>query len=79
MRRIVLTALAILFVPAVALANSCPSVMAEIDSAMATASLSEADMTRVQELRAQGEEQHNAGDHDASLATLGEAKGILGM
>lgn len=76
-----LTALAFLLslAPAIAFANSCPSVMAEIDAALPNASLSEADMTRVKELRQQGESLHNAGDHAGSLEALGEAKELLGI
>jgi hypothetical protein len=62
-----------------AFAFQCPTDMARIDAALATASLSEADLAKVKELRAQGEEQHQAGDHSASLATLAEAETILGI
>jgi hypothetical protein len=53
--------------------------MAEIDAAFTTASLSEANMAKVKELRARGEEEHNAGNHDASMGTLEEGKTLLGM
>lgn len=79
MLRIMLLALSLLAFPAAALAHSCPAVMAEIDAAMPATTLSEADMTKVKELRARGEEEHAAGNHDASMATLEEAKGMLGM
>lgn len=79
MLRSTIVALSLLAFPAAAFAHSCPAVMAEIDAALTTASLSEADMTKVEELRARGEEEHEAGDHDASMATLEEAKAILGM
>ena len=62
-----------------AFASQCPGMMAEIDAALETASLSEADMARVKELRAQGEAQHAAGDHPASEASLAEAKALLGL
>ncbi|MBY8914992.1 hypothetical protein T8J41_17430 [Nitratireductor rhodophyticola] len=65
--------------PAAAYAHSCPVLMGEIDQAMPTASLSESDRARVQELRALGEEQHKAGDHDASMSSLEEAKALLGL
>ncbi|MAS15300.1 MAG: hypothetical protein CMH69_18600 [Nitratireductor sp.] len=65
--------------PAAAFAHSCPSLMSEIDQAMQTASLSESDSARVKELRAMGEEQHKAGDHDASMSSLEEAKALLGL
>ena len=53
--------------------------MAAIDAALSTASLSEADMTKVKELRKQGEDLHNSGDHAGSEAALGEAKKMLGI
>jgi len=53
--------------------------MAKIDTAMQEASLSDSEMATVTELRALGEEQHEAGDHAASVATLAEAKDILGI
>lgn len=65
--------------PAAAFAHACPSLMSEIDQAMQTASLSESDTARVKELRTMGEEQHKAGDHDASMSSLEEAKALLGL
>ena len=62
-----------------ALANSCPMDMQAIDDAMATTQLSETDQAKVTALRTTGEEQHNAGQHDASVKTLGEAKKMLGI
>lgn len=62
-----------------ALAFQCPADMAAIDAALATASLSAEDLARVQELRAQGEQLHAAGDHQASVDALAEAKAILGL
>ncbi|NMG41325.1 hypothetical protein GRZ55_18940 [Chelativorans sp. ZYF759] len=79
MLRIIMLSAAIVLSPAAAFAHSCPAVMAEIDAAMPTAELSDGDRARVEELRAQGEELHNAGDHDGSIAALEEAKGIMGM
>ena len=66
-------------VPATAFANSCPTIMAEIDAALPTATLAEADMNKVKELRAQGEQLHAAGDHAGSEAALNEAKTMLGI
>ncbi|MFC6490265.1 hypothetical protein [Nitratireductor sp. GCM10026969] len=79
MLRSVLIALSLIAFPAAALAHSCPSLMAEIDAALPDASLSEEERARVMELRSQGEQQHQAGDHDASMTSLEEAKGILGI
>lgn len=79
MLRALLVAAALMLAPSAAFAFSCPSMMAEIDAALPEASLSEEDATRVAELRAQGEELHDAGDHDGSEAALQEAKAILGL
>jgi hypothetical protein len=74
------TLLALMIVaPATAFANQCPALMGEIDAALPTATLSDEDKARVEELRAQGEEQHAAGDHAASEASLNEAKELLGI
>ncbi|WP_343082393.1 hypothetical protein [Ostreiculturibacter nitratireducens] len=63
-----------------AAAFQCPADMADIDAALASgASLSEADLARVRELRAEGEELHAAGNHQASVDALHEAKRILGL
>lgn len=62
-----------------ALAHQCPAMMADIDAALPTAELSEADREHVMELRQQGEELHDAGDHAGSEAALGEAQDILGL
>ncbi|TCN29807.1 hypothetical protein [Sinorhizobium americanum] len=72
-------ALMLALAPMTAFANQCPSIMAAIDAAMPNASLSEADMAKVKELRAQGEQLHQAGDHAGSEAALGEAKKMLGI
>ena len=79
MLRSMMVALALLAFPAAALASQCPALMAEVDAALETASLSEDDKARVMELRAQGEQQHEAGDHAASEASLAEAKALLGI
>ena len=62
-----------------ALANSCPREMKAIDAALPTAKLSEAQMSEVKNLRAEGEAQHKAGNHAESMAALGKAKTILGI
>jgi hypothetical protein len=71
------TALALLAGPAFAF--QCPADMAKIDAAPRTAMLTPEAKAEVEALRAQGEEQHNAGDHDASVATLATAMQILGI
>lgn len=62
-----------------AFAFHCPADMAKIDAALQTASLSQADMEKVKQLRAQGEELHKAGKHQQSIDTLAEAMKILGI
>jgi len=79
MLRAAFVAVSLLALPATALANQCPGMMAEIDAALPNAQLSEADRARVAELRARGEQEHAAGDHAASEATLAEAKSLLGI
>ncbi|MEX0956728.1 MAG: hypothetical protein WDZ83_16145 [Rhizobiaceae bacterium] len=79
MLRTIIVAIFLAAAPATAFANSCPLLMGEIDAALETASLSEADKTRVEELRAEGEQLHQAGDHAGSESALGEAKAILGI
>lgn len=60
-----------------AFAGQCPVDMGKIDEAMKTASLSEADKAEVMKLRAEGEAQHNGGEHGKSVETLAKAKAIL--
>jgi len=79
MLRALTLAVALLVAPAAAFANSCPTQMAAIDAALANAKLSDADMTKVKELRKQGEDLHASGDHAGSEAALGEAKKMLGI
>ena len=78
-RKLTLIALLAASFAAPAFASQCPALMAEVDAALETASLSEADLAKVQELRAAGEAQHAAGDHAASEASLAEAKELLGL
>lgn len=62
------------------LASHCPMDMAKIDEALAGGTeLSDADMTEVKALRAEGEALHKAGDHAASVEKLGKAMDILGI
>ena len=79
MLRALLVASVLALAPGTAFAHSCPSLMGEIDAALPTATLSDADRQKVNELRTQGEELHSAGDHDGSMAALEEAKRLLGL
>ena len=63
-----------------AFANHCPVDMQQIDAALAAnPKLSAEQLAEVKKLRADGEAQHNAGDHAKSVETLGKAKAILGI
>lgn len=59
-------------------AGQCPSLMEEVDAQMESADLSEDERAEVMALRTQGEAQHEAGDHDASVESLQQALEILG-
>ncbi|MBX9610716.1 MAG: hypothetical protein K2X51_03735 [Burkholderiales bacterium] len=75
-----LIAAALLAASTLALAHNCPNEMKAIDAKLGThPTLAAADMTKVKELRAEGEKLHKAGKHDESLKTLGEAKKLLGI
>ena len=61
-----------------ALAFHCPADMKKIDAAMAdNPQLSEAQMSEVMQLRAEGETDHKAGDHQQSVDKLAKAMSIL--
>lgn len=62
-----------------ALAFQCPADIAAIDAALDTASLTEEQLAHVKELRATGETEHEAGNHQASVDALAEAKALLGI
>jgi hypothetical protein len=78
MKRIILT-LALALASGSVLAHSCPKEMRAIDDALPKAKLSAAQTDEVKKLRAEGEKLHKEGKHDASMAALGKAKGILGI
>ena len=78
--RKILIATALALMAGTAFANSCPLDMKAIDAKLATnPTLSEADAAQVKKLRAEGEATHKAGNHDASMKALSEAKKILGI
>lgn len=63
-----------------ALAHNCPNEMKAIDAKLSTSpKLSAADLTKVKELRAEGEKFHKEGKHDDSMKALGSAKKLLGI
>ena len=63
-----------------AFAFHCPADMAKIDQALAAnPDLTEEQLAEVKQLRAEGEEQHEAGNHQYSVDTLAKAMTILGL
>jgi hypothetical protein len=78
MKRILITAAAVMALAAPAFANHCPKDMAAIDAALAKSpALNAADMAKVKELRASGEVKHKAGDHKGSVEDLQKAEDLL--
>ncbi|AYC31626.1 hypothetical protein D3880_04120 [Pseudomonas cavernae] len=77
MRRLSLVFAALLFSPPL-WAMHCPADMAQIDQMLKTAPPSDpAVLAQVQNLRAEGEALHKAGDHTESVKVLGEALQLL--
>lgn len=78
-----LAALVLMAFSASAWAHMCPALMSDIDQALEdeekVAQLSEDELAQVRELREQGEQYHNDGDHDQSEDVLNQAKEILGV
>lgn len=63
-----------------AFAFHCPADMKKIDEALAKSpKLSEAQMSEVKKLRADGETLHKAGKHQESVDTLGRAMKMLNI
>ena len=80
LRRTLPLAAALALVATPAFAFHCPQEMAKIDKALAAGpKLSQADLAKVKDLRAKGEELHKAGKHQESLDTLAQAETILGV
>ena len=79
MKRLIIAGVAALALSVPAQASQCPNDLAKIDAALETTQLSQADKTKVMELRTQGGDLHASGSHADSMATLGEAKKMLGI
>ena len=80
MTRMLPLAAALLFASGAAFAFHCPKDMKEIDDALAKKpKLSDAQMKEVKALRAKGETEHKAGQHQAAVDDLAKAKQILGL
>lgn len=60
-------------------AHGCPGEMKAIDAKLPSVKLADAQMSKVKELRARGEQLHKEGKHSESMAALGEAKKLLGL
>ncbi len=73
MKKFLVAGITVLALSGPAFAGSCPELMTKIDTALTTATVSDADKARVMELRNDGEEQHGAGQHAESTASLNEA------
>jgi hypothetical protein len=71
---------ALMLASSVAFAFHCPVDMKKIDEALAkNPKLTEAQMTEVKKLRADGEAQHKAGNHQESIESLAKAMKLLGI
>jgi hypothetical protein len=68
-----------MFAASLAFAHGCPGEMKKIDTALPSAKLSQADASKVKDLRAKGEELHKSGKHSESMAVLADAKKLLGI
>ncbi|MCC5884447.1 MAG: hypothetical protein JJU25_17665 [Halomonas sp.] len=83
MKRKLLAAVAFFILASPAWAATCPMLMGEIDEALEdealVAQLSEGELEQVRELREEGEQAHEAGDHARSEDLLHQAKAILGV
>lgn len=71
---------AALGIAAPAFAMHCPADMKAIDEALAkNPQMSAAQMNEIKKLRADGETQHKAGQHQQSMDSLGKAKAMMGI
>mgnify|MGYP001461177690 CR=1 FL=1 len=77
--RSILIAVLFTLTSSVAFAFSCPKHMKAIDAALPNAKISEAQMSEVKKLRADGEALHKSGQHAESMEALGKAEKILGI
>jgi hypothetical protein len=80
MKRIVLAAALTLAFATPAFAFHCPADMAKIDAKLAeNPPITAEQLAEVQKLRKEGEDYHNAGNHQESVDTLAKAMEILGI
>ena len=78
MKRVAATVVLAAFA-SLAWANNCPNEVKAIDAALPKAKLDAKQTAEVKKLRDEGERLHKAGKHSESMATLGKAKGMLGI
>ena len=72
--------LGLMLASATAFAFHCPADMKKIDEALGKSpTLSDAQMSEVKKLRADGEALHKAGKHQESVDTLAKAMKMLGI
>lgn len=79
MRRLLLSAVAAAALATPAFAHQCPAMAAMAEDALAQSTADQATKDQIAALIAEGMELHEAGDHDASVAKLGEALTMLGV
>lgn len=79
MKKFLLAAAMTMALASPAFANQCPALMAKVDEALKAASVDQATKTKVTELYNKGKAEHEAGDHDASVADLNAALALLNM
>ena len=80
LKRALLVATLSFFAAGPAFAGSCPVMVASIDAALsAGTSLSTDEVAEVKALRDKGEAEHAAGKHAESIATLQNAKDMVGL
>jgi hypothetical protein len=80
MKRCVLAAALMLAFATPAFAFHCPADMAKIDAKLAESpALTAERLAEVQKLRKEGEDYHNAGNHQEAIDTLAKAMTILGI
>jgi len=62
-----------------ALASQCPDMIKKAEEGLSTSTLDEAGKKKVSEHIAQAKTQHEAGQHDESVATLNDTMNLLKM
>lgn len=79
MKKMLIAAAAAAFLAAPAMAGQCPALIKKIDDAAAASTADDATKAKIKELRDKAQADHDAGNHDASVASANEALKLLGM